>query len=122
MLNSEHVGLISRTYGVSRCGFQQIVSCPQKIVPETAKYLPNRPQCAGKTTLLKALQSYYAVEAHREFENHRGRAPAIIEEAVRTFIFGYDFNIQDLKNADRGFELQYCILLEQVLYGRDTSR
>jgi predicted ATPase len=71
------------------------------------------PQCAGKTTLLEALRAYYAIDASREFENQRVECPAIIEEVVRRVMHGKGFNVQDLKNVDRGFELQQRILLEQ---------
>ncbi|PQE34072.1 P-loop containing nucleoside triphosphate hydrolase protein [Rutstroemia sp. NJR-2017a WRK4] len=71
------------------------------------------PQCAGKTTLLEALRVYYAIDANREFENHRAERPAIIEEVVRRVMRRKGFNVQDLKNVDRGFELQRCVLLEQ---------
>jgi predicted ATPase len=71
------------------------------------------PQCAGKTTLLEALQAYYAIDANREFENRHVERPAIIEEVVRTVMHEKGFTVQHLENPDKGFELQQCILLGQ---------
>lgn len=71
------------------------------------------PQCAGKTTLLDSLRSYYSVDAHRHFANQYVAPPAVIEEVVRKVMNEKGFNAQDLKNPDRGFELQKHILLGQ---------
>ncbi|KAF7920908.1 hypothetical protein EAE99_007760 [Botrytis elliptica] len=83
----------------------------------TSIKLPNiyliGPQCTGKTTLLETLRTHYAIDANREFESQCAERPVIIEEVVRRVMRCQGFNIQDLRNVERGFELQQCVLLEQ---------
>lgn len=73
------------------------------------------PQCTGKTTLLRALQEYYAQPQQR----HLGQ-PNTISEVARTVMQQLDFERHDiLASPDRSLLLQQAIMEAQ--YRAETS-
>lgn len=70
-------------------------------------------QCTGKTTLLEALRTHFADVKNHDFHDQHVEPPAIIEEVVRKVMRSKGFNVNDIKQPDKGLELQRCNLQAQ---------
>jgi chromosomal replication initiation ATPase DnaA len=89
----------------SICEEKQVIINNHKLLKPPNIYLVGA-QCIGKTTLLEALRTHFVDAKNRDFHNQYVEAPVMIEEVVREVMRSKGFNVNDIKQPERGLELQ----------------